>query len=1250
MTQFGVPVSSATTEVPHFGIPKTSTVNGVELTQQDLADKVVQQIEPGIGQAIFQTITNPLANPAALRQVGEMGVHVVVESAKDVAAFGGYLGRTSTDPIQIGANIGNLAALEAQGEFISDTEKRVLRGAALVGSIAGDGAMQAVKMAARPVLAQLANGAVAGALYGLIAPKEGHRITDAIMKDALIFGGLNLAGLAITAPFRTAAPRLAASDLAPSAEQVVQQSGQRLTDDAINDIIRSGRQELRAEAIAQTRGVPVRELDTFTRSLRNMSDEQLNKLRTSHAERIEELRGPEIGIESRELTHGERRDIGRNLIAQQAIDRELASRAIGGIERAMEAGGYADAAQQTRALIRQLEDLKAPSKLADGTGVRLAVEDGMVTANRSGATASGRTIQESLDNLANQTGSNVGASTSALEKLLASERGSIELGLRGQLIPDEYASRLRIAEHPRDIFLYGRFVAPMHTLDRFHPVAKYIRENAVARRQVQDQVYAEWRNIIERTKKDLAKNERIELGQLLDSYVRGEDLPTGTPEKLAKWFGEWRTALNSDREKLRKLVGGDADWGIDAYFMHVFAGDWQIVNAATGGTVPGGFARNLSEAVEIAKNMLAKQADLNIEIKPKEFVWESDAATELGNKAYQAFISHAQKALHLSREDVVALARGVTKPKGRTKFWGHTLKRESELPGFLADPTEAASIYAHGLGRKLAFHNFGDEALGALERANLKGNGMPVLHDALESYISRVLGRPGKGERAWNNMVNWAFSATPLRSVPGVGAQTFRARQLSATVRKLESMWRLGYSPLSSFVNLSQTLVNTSSKIGYKDTIAATRQLLNAAKLGGGKDAAFIDRLLVEMDIEFAVPLSAAGDAFGAVHKTAPWSPLYLFNKAENVNRSIAGLAGYNRAIRQGLPHEKAVIAGKRLSDDMNFIYSVEDLPPLLSGPAGQVLGQFKPFLVNELHFIAGLRGAEIPRFIVNLTAAGGVVALLSVPVANVADVLVGEMFGERASEFLKRKRPRAARGILGLMGFDAEQSVAINSIMAGRTFSGAERSAWDEVIDLGLGPGAKDAYALALFAANAAEVGVGKLIGAERIGTAMTPEEKARYARQLMPVMARRLWDAYQVATNGVVVQPTTGKPIFTPANVGKEAFLTATGFRSIERAEAQREIDVTNRIANQIASDRRALVGRILELREAGKPREAMELRRRARERGLVITNTMLNRARDEKEKEAQERALQRIPARQRREVERRVKSTLPSLRPNM
>ncbi len=1195
--RFDVQLSSATTDV-RFDRPKTIDVNGTEVSSEQFQQGFSNQIgNAGFAGGFAGESQGDILKMGA--DILRFGVGVAKMIGQEINAIGSVFPGAA---VPIGGAGPQTAALFEQSkrakelrtpEEQEEIEQQAARGLALLGAVGFDVGLLAWKFAARPLLATIGRGEATGAMYGLLSntlapPHDGESMVTAIAKDMALFAGGNLA---IGTMFGGRAFFEATTEVQARALKELARI-RPPTDD-----LRAAMTEHAAEQFAREGGI-----EAYL-GLYPHKDIILGSAGRTAKVSLEETRG-----------------------AAQAVSREFFG--------------------ETR--VGRLQ-VKATTDAIDGP-----------------MTGFGDTPQAALDNVGQRSGAYAEGGINQQLNLLRSEGG--HLGAGPPVVPPSLVGNISIAETPRDIWLYGKYLAPIHTWGKRWPAAAKIYESARARRLIQDQTVAEWRDLTTRTRKTLPKKEdRVRLGDLLDDYVRGEDLPASLDPALIKVFGEWRARLDVDRAALQGVLGASPDWGIDAYFMHVFVGDWQVVNAATGATMQlakeAGFKPTFREAMDFAQRLLKQTPDANIQVMPKSMTWQTDSALELSGKAYNTLLTRTQQTLSISRDEAGEILKGLTQPKGRFKSFGHALQRERNLEGFVLDPTDAAEIYSHGLARKLAFHDFEKQSLKILDDLKVKAE-TPGVYDSLQDYVARVLGRPSNFERGWNSMVEWAFGPQgPARQLP-FGPQAFRLRALSSRGRRIESIWRLGYSGAGSFVNMSQTVVNTASLVGYRDTLAATGLLKSASPFGKRATpelAVEIDKILVDAGVEFAVPLSSMGAAPKDIHRLAWWHPLYLFNKAENVNRSIATLAGYMRAARESgvAPvsvsegrwldviraarakgtHEELILAGRELSDRVNFVYSVEDLPTLLSGPTGQFLGQFKPFLVNEMQFISELRGAELGRFLVNLSAMGGVGALLSLPGLNLADVLVGERRGERASETVKRRLPRIGRGIFGALGFDAEQSLALNSIMAGRQFAG-DVGAFNEIVDLSLGPGGKDALALGTFLA----AGVERLVTGEE---GLDQRTRVRLARQLLPVAARRGLDAMRIARDKVVVQPTTGTPVFTPSNVTKEVALTLGGFRSIERSEREREVFTNLRVSKQLAERRSSAVRRILEAEKAGDRRKALEIRREARAKGIPITNTMLSRARAEQGKTTLEKAQERLPRRARRGIEERFRSRLPTLR---
>jgi hypothetical protein len=128
-------------------------------------------------------------------------------------------------------------------------------------------------------------------------------------------------------------------------------------------------------------------------------------------------------------------------------------------------------------------------------------------------------------------------------------------------------------------------------------------------------------------------------------------------------------------------------------------------------------------------------------------------------------------------------------------------------------------------------------------------------------------------------------------------------------------------------------------------------------------------------------------------------------------------LANYLVAREQGLGIEAAKDAAIKGNRFQNFVYNISSLPRSMRGPVGKTLLQFKPYLVQEMSFIASLRGAELARYMAMQLALGGprgaVMIMKSLP-------FIGAVAGwDELERWLNTNYPKASRGLPGAVGMD---------------------------------------------------------------------------------------------------------------------------------------------------------------------------------------------------------------------------------------
>jgi hypothetical protein len=193
------------------------------------------------------------------------------------------------------------------------------------------------------------------------------------------------------------------------------------------------------------------------------------------------------------------------------------------------------------------------------------------------------------------------------------------------------------------------------------------------------------------------------------------------------------------------------------------------------------------------------------------------------------------------------------------------------------------------------------------------------------------------------------------------------AKGMAGMMKMIQADAKLGWNFLSPLINLSQTSVNTYTKVGL-------RTLKEAIKLRSTPKG---QRLISKSGVTSEVPKhELVPEELLSMPKFAKMSDVLLtmFNWSERTNREIAYLAGYIRA-RKAKPaaNWKAFDqAGRNLVMETQFDFSVLGRPQAIRGPLGSLMGQFKLFPINQVRFIKNLKGKEWARFALSTALHGG--------------------------------------------------------------------------------------------------------------------------------------------------------------------------------------------------------------------------------------------------------------------------------------
>jgi len=445
--------------------------------------------------------------------------------------------------------------------------------------------------------------------------------------------------------------------------------------------------------------------------------------------------------------------------------------------------------------------------------------------------------------------------------------------------------------------------------------------------------------------------------------------------------------------------------GLSGYFPIVNLGDYS---ARVGGKLIGRFGSKEEAILAVA----AKGGDQTATLS-RGFSFASESYTFMTPKEYQTFVGKLKAAsdIELTTKEAAKLASDakIFPSVGGKKFAPNLMHRNLGLREFSEDPLNALSFYLSNSERTLALNTFEREA-------NQLINNIPSHKSVLKAwagdYRDRVLGRPLGIEIAISNTLKWMEPEMA----------SWKLRKYSAALRGIQSNFKLG-GWWSGVVNLTQIAMNTTPKIGPRWTIHGIRKFLldpeahevalkrwaGYAEMGSHAtlmaEGATRAAEKVTPEIAHAVKRWAAGK-YGAGTKAAVQAArnlwMFPFNEAERFNRFVTAEGAYARAIAKGVDEDAAIQEALQLVRETQFDYSVANMPIVLSGPVGAVLGQFKSFFINEAEFIAGLSEKELMGFATAMVAMGGASSVFNLPGVDMVNRLSHFAFDKNIDEALK--------------------------------------------------------------------------------------------------------------------------------------------------------------------------------------------------------------------------------------------------------
>ena len=265
-----------------------------------------------------------------------------------------------------------------------------------------------------------------------------------------------------------------------------------------------------------------------------------------------------------------------------------------------------------------------------------------------------------------------------------------------------------------------------------------------------------------------------------------------------------------------------------------------------------------------------------------------------------------------------------------------------------------------------------------------------------------------------------------------MGWKTGKAAKIVNWSKAVIANTALGYRPTAAIINELTGFTQTYVKVGNDIFLRAREAMLTGKYKDPEGNVIDLEKKLKDIEDNAKLGLDFAVDAAGNVKtRTNPLLPLGMFSLAEKPVRRFGIVANYILAReRYGL---NDVDATWQAIENMWFqqsIYNTAAIPKLLRSTPMKLIGQFKAFFLNQIHFMTSLRGWEIPRYLSSMFIVGGPRAMIyflkTIPVLASIGVLEKWMT-EADNWILNSKSPvaQASQGVFGTVGADVTPAVA---------------------------------------------------------------------------------------------------------------------------------------------------------------------------------------------------------------------------------
>lgn len=390
------------------------------------------------------------------------------------------------------------------------------------------------------------------------------------------------------------------------------------------------------------------------------------------------------------------------------------------------------------------------------------------------------------------------------------------------------------------------------------------------------------------------------------------------------------------------------NWGISdgTYLLHLFAGQWKvnIVEAGEDGTDTTRFLMR-AETPQEAQMKLRDYVRANPEAARLKFRIEAENSipadvTRLADKQFFNLLNQMKQRLDFDADEVRDATLGILGRKAsKEKFFG-SLKQRYGAENYETNFRKVMTAYLHGFHRWRVLSRVNNQVQPMIEATRQQGRLEAAAE--LENILAHLWGKPSDVTLQFDNF---------LQRIP-ILRDTVKPLALDRWTRNLRGgvSTLLLTTPRFAVINRLQPLQGLYPILGE-------RLLLRAKRLQHSKEGkALLDRYGVSYDT----------GTFGEPSVKEKLTRIRERITGERSNQELAFLGMYLHGIQTGLPADQAAAYAKLRGQLMTqFTPLVTDTPPLLRGPIGGTVFQFKRFPIKQLELISRMvRDRNLPGII----------------------------------------------------------------------------------------------------------------------------------------------------------------------------------------------------------------------------------------------------------------------------------------------